>query len=229
MFARHELIWLDAAGWSAQLAGQPDAAATSPAAPAGAARETLLRWRDNDWPLIVRRREPDAPDDTVCSGLAAPPDAATGAKLRVPLRVNASHIARHARPLPLSAALHAAPSAWQSAFAALAAAAEGRDMRVYGSFALQALTGLPYLRPSSDIDIAFYPQNAAQLDAGVTLLAAHTAHLPLDGEIIFPSGQAVSWKEWHATRDSSARVLVKAASAVHLRTPDTLRAELEPA
>jgi phosphoribosyl-dephospho-CoA transferase len=229
MFARHELIWLTPAAWSAQLAGLPDAASVSTAVPAGAARDALLRWRDNDWPLIVRRSEPDAPDDIVCAGLAAPPDAATGARLRIPLRVDASHIVRHERPLPLLAVVHAAPSAWQSAFATLADLAAGYDMRVYGSFALQALTGLPYLRASSDIDIAFYPQDAAQLDAGVTLLATHAAQLPLDGEIIFPSGQAVSWKEWHATRDSSARVLVKAASAVHLRTPDALRAELEPA
>ena len=229
MFARHDLIWLSAAGWSAQLAALSPVASSSPASPAGAAPDALLRWRDNDWPLIVRRREPDSPADIVCAGLAAPPDPATGVKLRIPLRVNASHIARHERPLPLLAALNAAPSGWQSAFATLADRAAGFDMRVYGSFAMQALTGQRYLRPSSDIDIAFYPRNAGQLDAGITLLAASAPHLPLDGEIIFPNGQAVSWKEWHAASDSTARVLVKAASAVQLRTPAALRAELEPA
>jgi phosphoribosyl-dephospho-CoA transferase len=219
MYARHDLIWLTPAGWAAQLTGVD----------ASNRADALHRWRDNDWPLIVRRREPDAPADIVCAGLAAPPDPASGAKLRIPLRVNASDIARHQRPLPLRAALQAAPENWRAAFTALVADTAGCDMRVYGSFAMQAHTGLHYLRPGSDIDIVFRPTTALQLDAGLTLLAAHATELPLDGEIIFPSGQAVAWKEWHATRDSTMRVLVKAASSVQLRTPDTLRAELEAA
>jgi phosphoribosyl-dephospho-CoA transferase len=217
MYARHELIWLAPAGWDAQPATSD------------ATRAMLQRWRDNDWPLIVRRREPDAPADVVCAGLAAPPDPASGTRLRIPLQVEASYISRHERPLPLQVAAPAAPEVWRHAFAALAAAAGAYDMRVYGSFAMQALTGQSYLRPTSDIDIVFHPASASQLDAGVALLAAYAATLPLDGEIVFPSGQAVAWKEWHAAQDTTARVLVKAASTVQLRPPGALRAELEPA
>jgi len=231
MYARHDLIWLTTAGWSAKLAAHAAPVGTQPraAAPvaAASARAALALWRERDWPLIVRRREPDAPDGAVCAGLAAPPDRASGAKLRLPLQIDARYIARHERPLPLQAVLAALPPTWRAQFAALAADAASYDIRVYGSLSMQALTGQPYLRPGSDIDLVFRPTSAQQLDAGLALLAAHSAQLPLDGEIVFPSGQAVAWKEWHAAQASAARVLVKAHATVNLRAPGALRAELE--
>jgi phosphoribosyl-dephospho-CoA transferase len=49
--------------------------------------------------------------------------------------------------------------------------------------------------------------------------------LPLDGEIVFPSGDAVAWKEWAGAE----RVLVKRASAVRLAPVAELLSTLEDA
>lgn len=224
MYARHDLAWLAGDGWQELLA------ATPLGTPAHAA---IARWADADWPLVVRRRD-IAPasgwhGDDVCLGLAAPPHPVTGTKLRLPLRVQPKYIARHSAPLPLDAVAHALPLCWQAAFSRLANASSGLDLRVFGSLALQALTGQAYLRDSSDIDLLFRPRDNAELDEGTLLLASHLDELPLDGEIVFPSGQAVAWKEWFTARAHSERVLVKSQSSVKLATRAELRAELEPA
>jgi len=236
MFARHDLAWLTPDGWQHVLA------TATPDTPAHAA---ITRWANAGWPLVVRRRDDAAhapalanPHASVCAemhaddaflGLAAPPDAASGAKLRLPLRIPARHIARYSSPLPLDAVVHALPGRWQAPFARLAQDSASLDLRVFGSLALQALTGQAYLRETSDIDLLFRPRSSAELDDGTLLLASYLDELPLDGEIIFPSGQAVAWKEWFTARAHTERVLVKSQSSVKLGTRAELRAELEPA
>ncbi|NHZ43963.1 malonate decarboxylase holo-[acyl-carrier-protein] synthase [Massilia aquatica] len=209
MFSRHDQAWLNSAGWAAALDG---------AAPAHA--QALEQWRAHDWPLIITRRTPDALPGTVCLGLALPPDA--GRKLRIALQVNENSVARADHPLPLHAAAAAAPERWAAPLAALLADAGTISLRAYGSLALQAVTGLTYLTESSDIDLLFKPASLPELDAGMQLLQTHAAHLPLDGEIVFPDGAAVAWKEW---RDAAAgtRVLVKDAVSVRLVSTDSLR------
>jgi phosphoribosyl-dephospho-CoA transferase len=232
MYARHDLAWLTEDGWQHVL---------SSAAPGTPAHEAIERWADARWPLIVRRSDyaaqpaaqVGAPIGTdagaVCLGLAAPPDPASDAKLRLPLAVPARHIARHSAPLPLGAVAHALPPGWQASFARLMEASAGLDLRIFGSLSLQALTGQPYLRDSSDIDLLFRPRSGTELDAGILLLASYLGELPLDGEIAFPSGQAVAWKEWLSAGAHSERVLVKSQASVKLAQRAELRAELEAA
>lgn len=227
MYARHDLAWLTEGGWQHAL---------SSAAPGTPAHAVIARWAAARWPLIVRRRDTPpqagavtgADDGTVCLGLAAPPDG-NGAKLRLPLTVPTLQIARHSAPLPLEAVAHALPACWQSPFARLRDASAGLDLRVFGSLALQALTGQSYLRDSSDVDLLFRPRSASELDAGTLLLAGFLSELPLDGEIVFPSGQAVAWKEWFTARVHTERVLVKSQASVKLAPRAELRAELEAA
>jgi phosphoribosyl-dephospho-CoA transferase len=109
------------------------------------------------------------------------------------------------------------------------AANEGIVLRVYGSLALQVLTGQAYLTASSDIDLLVRPRDAAGLDAALALLGKHAQRLPLDGEIVFPGGRAVAWKEWAAACAGApgSRVLVKEMTRVSLVTTDTLLAALE--
>ncbi|MBJ7312637.1 malonate decarboxylase holo-[acyl-carrier-protein] synthase [Rugamonas sp. CCM 8940] len=221
MYARHSLVWLSARGWQATIAA---------AAPEHAG--ALQQWQRAGHPSIVRRRDADAGADQICLGVALPPEAG-GRKPRIALRVDAAEVARHWAPLPLAALLDmpALPAVWQAALAALLDDAHdaGIELRVYGSVALQVLTGLAYLRAGSDIDILFQPASTAQLHDGVALLARHAAYLPLDGEIVFPSAQAVAWKEWYAADAGQARVLAKLADGVRLATRDELCAALEPA
>lgn len=219
MFARHDLVWLSAEGWRQALAGAPAEHAAAVAA-----------WQQADRPLVVRRADADQAPGQVALGLALPPRVEDGRKVRIPCRVAAREVRHREAPLPLARALGTLPR-WDAALAALEsnAANEGIGLRVYGSLALQVLTGQAYLTANSDIDLLVQPRDAAELDAALALLGAHAAGLPLDGEIVFPGGRAVAWKEWAAARTGApgSRVLMKEMTRVSLVTADSLLAALE--
>jgi phosphoribosyl-dephospho-CoA transferase len=213
MYSRHDLVWLTPHGWQvAAQAAQPHDI------------DAIQLWRRQDWPAIVRRNDVGADANAVSLGIALPPDPVDGRKRRIAARVHRSHVARHTPPLALSESLAAAPDAWRAGLAALAAAAR---FSAYGSLALQAITGRQYLSASSDIDLLFHPATIGELDAGTRLLASHAARLPLDGEVVFPSGDAVAWKELLGARANGARVLVKSIDGVRLADPASLIAALE--
>lgn len=223
MFARHDLVWLTSRGWERVRAGAPLEA-----------RAALDAWRDGGWPAVVRRAEAELPPNEVAIGFALPPRRAENGmdqKLRVGCRVDLADVKRRTRALPLVGALDAVPAAWHERLAALEreAAGAGIALAVYGSVALQALTGQHYLRPGSDIDLLLRPLSRAQLVAGLALLARHAAALPLDGEVVFADGRAVAWKELRAAFDSAAgtRVLAKGLERIALAAPEELIATLE--
>jgi len=212
MFSRHDLIWLTPAGWDAALAVAPHAA--------------LFQWRDRDWPAVVRRHEPGLGDDMVCLGIPLP--ASYGVRQRVALVSCIAHVARRQAPLPLADAIGAAPPEWLAGLVALQRASAALDVRVYGSLAMASVTGQAYLRPASDIDVLLRPATGTDLGAGLALFAHHAGLLPLDGEIVFPSGDAVAWKEWELARHGQVRVLAKSLHAVRLADPAQLLATLAP-
>lgn len=214
MFSRHDLVWLTADGWDAAREG---------ALPAH--RAAIEQWRREDWPAIVRRADAGLAPGQVSLGIALPP-AADGTKGRIALNMDRSLIARTTPALALATAAEAAPEHWRLALAALSAAV---SLRAYGSLAMQAITGQPYLTATSDIDLLFVPADVAALEAGLALLARFAQVLPLDGEIVFPNGDAVAWKEWINAGEANARVLVKDAIAVRLAQPASLLMSLEPA
>ena len=235
MFARHDLVWLGAEGWRQALAGAP-----------AEAQAALAAWQQAGWPAVVRRADADLAPGEVAIGIPLPPRAGDGRKLRVACRVAAAVLVRHQRPLPLAqaAAQFEAQSTvqfsaqfqemlpgWRYALSELAQQAGARmlDVRVYGSAALQVLTGQRYLTASSDIDLLLHPRSRAELEEGLALLRTYAARLPLDGEIVLPGGRAVPWKEWAAALDGAAgtRVLVKEMTRVSLAMPDALLASLE--
>ncbi|MGJ7915964.1 malonate decarboxylase holo-[acyl-carrier-protein] synthase [Massilia sp. LXY-6] len=219
MYRRHDLVWLTPQGWDRALRSL-----------SGAARELALDWRARDLPAVVRRLEPGTPPALVCLGIPAPPDPHNGHKRRLGFAAERRHIATVHSPLALAEAQ--APAAWQPGLANLGIAlrSAGVDCRVFGSLAMQTLTGDRYLGAGSDIDLLLRPASAAQLDAGLALVARHAQGLPLDGEIEFPSGHAVSWKEWLGTDEQAqarnhggaARVLAKHLHTVALLQRDAL-------
>jgi phosphoribosyl-dephospho-CoA transferase len=203
MFSRHELVWLSPTGWQHVRASSP------------AGEHALLnQWQREDWPAIVRRAEPGAGSDDICLGIAVAPEAGSGHKRKLAIRAHALDVRVRRSPLPLTDVIRAAPTDWRAPLAELDAALPG--LRVYGSLALQAVTAQAYISPRSDIDLLFAPTSIAHLREGLNLLQRFAAILPLDGEIIFPSHEAVSWKEWIAAEPGLARVLVKANHAVRL-------------
>ena len=214
MFARHDLVWLSEAGWD-DVTRQADAQQ----------HPALERWRAADWPAVVRRADDEAETGQVCLGVALPPDA-QGNKPRIGVRVASESVRESRGPLPLTEVIEAAPTAWQPALEALAAEAAERQLsfRVYGSLALQALTGQKYLTPKSDIDVLFLPASLTELGRGTGLLSYFSGQLPLDGEIVFPGRKAVSWKEWvqamHAR--GNPRVLAKSHQDIALFSVESL-------
>lgn len=209
MHWRHDLAWLTPEGWQAA------------ALPAEASH-----WPVHGWPAVVRRQDDDAGEDTICLGISLPPSPHDGAKRRVGLRVPLAQVLRIERPMALRDAVAAAPPAWRAQLGALVSASAGLTLCVYGSLAQQALTGAPYVNATSDIDLLFYPSTPMQLDAGLSLLQAHGAGLPLDGEIMFPNGAAVAWREWVMAAANDAHVLVKDLAGVRLAPINSLLASL---
>lgn len=222
MLARHSLVWLHPEGWQ-----QAEAAAST----AADCSDAFRQWRQADWPLIARRPDADAGGNDCCLGLALPPDPLTGVKRRIGLRVQRSGVRRVAAPLPIASTVGGAPQPWRAALSRLSERAEaaGMALHVFGSLALQTLTGRSYLTPSSDIDLLFIPASAKQLEEGMAMLGAAAGQLPLDGEVIFPGGQAVAWKEWRNAAGAAQRmrVLAKDMHGVRLASTAELLAGLE--
>jgi phosphoribosyl-dephospho-CoA transferase len=183
-FQRHDLVWLSDQAWSDIFSRQTQNS------------EDLQRWQHEEWPAVVLRRDADAADDEVCIGFDL--SLTDGRKPYIFARTRVENIIEHQSSLSLSTVIPVAPVAWQAALRELnlEATAAGVRLRVYGALALQFLTGLNYLDTNSRIDILFRPQDHKHLVAGLTLLQRYRGQIPLDGEVIFPRGQAVSWKEW---------------------------------
>jgi phosphoribosyl-dephospho-CoA transferase len=156
--------------------------------------------------------------DSIAVGLALPP--AQG-KRRIGLVVAMQDIVRHAPPLRLADAIAHAPAAWQPSLAELDAAATRIDieLRVFGSLAWQALSGIEYMTGKSDIDLLWHPQSNEQLQHGIALLQRWEQDhgLRADGEVLFGAGSAVSWREWATLKSGDdTRVLVKRISSAEL-------------
>lgn len=220
MFARHDLVWLTRRGWQRVRAGAPEGALAA-----------LDRWRDGGWPAVVRRAEAEMAANEVAIGFPLPPRPEEGGKLKFGCRVELCDIGRRTRALPLVAALDAVPEQWRDSLALLEsqAADAGVGLAVYGSVALAALTGQYYLTPHSDIDVLLQPTSRRQLMKGLDLLAWHAGILPLDGEVVFPDGRAVAWKELRAAFAGApgTRVLTKGLHRIALVLPEELIATLE--
>lgn len=222
MLARHDLVWLHPDGWRHLRCAATDAQ-----------MQAIHWWSSADWPATVRRQDADMGPGEICLGITLPRDSAAGARTRVSLRCQQADIRRAIRPIHLDAVDIAVFPRWALAWQELRRSVmKARlDVRVYGSLGMEVLTGQPYLTDKSDIDLLFFPTSHEQLRAGTTLFAAYLDRLPLDGEVIFPSGRAVAWKEWcqAAMQDGRNRVLVKQIDRVSLCTVAELLAEFEEA
>ena len=201
MPGRHTLVWVRPecrAAVAAQIADD-------------ATHRQVAAWLAADRPLVVARQTDAALPDILSVGLALPP--ASG-KCRVALRVAGRDIVRHAPPLRLAEVIPHAPAGWQPALAELHESAINIaiELRVFGSFSWQSLSGLSYLTPRSDIDLLWHPRSHAQLQQGIALLAQWEQDhgLRADGEVLFGASSAVSWREWRQLESGGdQRVLVK--------------------
>lgn len=208
--ARHTLVWLSAdADWRADL-------------PAHEPR--LAAWFAQGFPAVVARRAADDADPRLRLGVPLPP--AEG-KQRVSLRVPLCDVAGMRAPPALSELLAAGdagvPQPWHESLHDLQALAPAR---VFGAFAWQWLTALPYVHGRSDIDLLWQVTDAAQAEALIAQLLAWETRHPhrLDGELCLPDGGAVNWRE---LAGRSRQVLVKRLDGAALEARDALFATRE--
>lgn len=195
--ARNQLVWLEALAW-AQIENR---------AWDEQAQQILAHWRSNRLPLVVCRQHAQTPPNHVCVGLPAPWQ---WSRRRLALTVSRKLIAnRGAFPslLQVAQANHWGPAAHDLSDAL---AVQGAQVYVYGSYAWQLLTGLAYVHADSDIDLSLHVSSlAAAFEVAQQL---ETVQLPqrIDGEIVFPAGQAILWRELQRLRSrQTSKAMVK--------------------
>lgn len=203
---RHQLVRLTPAGWAGVQAGDREPLAQA----------ALAHWAAHDLPLVVTRQRAD---EAGCTALGLPAPTCWG-RLRLALSVPDT-VLREPQEFPGMAAITPllAPdvrAAWTTLAGRLADL--GVAPQVYGSHGWQAITGLVYLRESSDLDLWLPVRDAAQADAVAVLLDDADWRGPrLDGEIGLPDGAAVAWREWQQWRmGRTAAVLIKHRTGVRL-------------
>ncbi len=215
--ARHQLVWLRAAGWSGLDAQVVD----------DDARACVSYWAHHGLPLVVTQQTmgtgPLPGGDTLALGLAGPQ---RWGRRRIALRVPTAAVDRFGA-FPLARDVSAwLPGSAVAQWLDLCNALDhlGVSARVHGSYGWQVLTGLDYLRPTSDLDLHVPIHDARTADAVMNLLNRVPFATPrLDGELIFADGAAVAWREWHQWRQGQVdRVLVKRPGGVALERGESI-------
>ena len=200
---RHQLVFPRPAAWDSLVQSRDDLAG-----------ESLVRdWVRNGRPLIMRRRLP-SDIDGLSLGLPLPPSAG---KRRIAVQLHHEDIAS-TRPLPeLTEVLGSAPVEWRHFLGELAGIARnfGVHAGVFGSLGWQWLTGLNYLGPHSDVDIAWALPPRDRIEQLLEDLAELDSRSPvrLDGELVREDGAGVNWRELRA---GGAELALKTASDVIL-------------
>ena len=212
MWQRHQLVGLDAAAWQRVRDGDWDPQA----------RACIELWATRRLPLVVTQQTGSTP---LSLGLPAP---LAFDRRRLAIQVPHDGVFAHeAFPLAMADGSSIAPpqrAAWRALCARLAEA--GVAARVYGAHGWQRLTGLDYVHARSDIDLLL-PVQRPEMAAAVCdeLAMAEQPLARLDGELIFPDGSGVAWREWQQWREGRVhQVLVKRLSGAKLGMPTQVAA-----
>lgn len=207
-FNRHDLVWLNIdAVKHAEYSGP------APMEPISAL-SLLHRWVLGNYPLIVARQA-DVPPGLLRVGLAEP---ASWGKRRLSFLVNTGDVLQHQTGPCLADVLAKLPPAWQFGANMLQAYLNELNMQaqVYGSTAIEAVTGLPCLTDNSDLDVLFKPaswESVEALCARLKQLSQDHPAFKVDGEVLSPAGDAVQWLELCS---ESEQVLAKNNTEVRL-------------
>jgi phosphoribosyl-dephospho-CoA transferase len=195
LLQRNQLVWLHPRAWQNILASDWDAQAL----------EVLRHWAAASLPLVVARQRGGLSSERISVGLPAP---TRWARRRLALDVGSSDISKIGFFPLLSGVVPNLP-----------AALSGLQVRVYGSCGWQAITGMDYVHIASDMDVLV---NARTLEEAInvsTAIISWSAPCRVDGEVVFPSGHAVAWRELlQAQAGAVGQVLVKHRQSAALMT-----------
>jgi phosphoribosyl-dephospho-CoA transferase len=178
-------------------------------------------WADRGWPVIVRRRAEADDPGLVPVGLPLPPAAG---KRRIALLLPPHGVLQRSFPPLLRAAARVADPGWRSTISSLLAlgARIGVEPSVFGSLLWQHQTGLTYLSPHSDLDILWpVPPGFDALSLVFSIAEVQRdAPLRIDGEVVFPDGSAVNWRELWMAHQAADRGSVLAKTMEDARLLD---------
>ena len=173
---------------------------------------------------------PIAARKSVMLGMPLPP---RQGKHRLAFFVPVAAIIRVAPPLLLADVVPKLTNNWYGHLPQLLSAASeiNLELRLFGSLAMEILTGDHYLTPQSDIDLLWQPLSLKQLDMAMEILSAWQTRcgVRVDGEIFFGNDSAVAWREWQTAQQTKGRVLVKSLGKPRLCFTKELLAQLPPA
>jgi phosphoribosyl-dephospho-CoA transferase len=191
------------------------------------ALEALLDWIRSGRPLVGRAALPHEVADDVPLGLASNRE---DRRVRVSFRVPERAVTRVEPPLTLAEVAPGLPPKMRHAAEPLVenAAELGVPLHVYGSAFWQHVSGLPYLRADSDLDLLARPETAADARRWLGVLARLDASSAtrLDGEVETPAGDGVAWRELAGAGDT---ILVKCDTGALLRPRASVWAAWEKA
>ena len=218
---RHQLIRLTEIGWEAVLRRPWD----------DQAHQCLTHWAAHRLPLVVTRQPTGVvAADSIALGLPAP---AQWERRRLALQVPQGSV--HSRgEFPLLAELFELlpPGAERPARELLDALAALHSVpHVFGSFGWQAISGLPCVRTTSDLDLLIAVDGLVHADAVARVLHSFcSVGTRLDGELVFGDGSAVAWREWIEWRAGRVRaIMVRRLDAVALQHDIAWCKSAEPA
>jgi phosphoribosyl-dephospho-CoA transferase len=214
--ARNHLVWIEEAAWQEVVARVTDEQA----------REIVAHWRKQHLPLVVSSQPAGIVAGRVALGLPAP---RCWSRRRLAFDVALSAICEHG-PFPT---LRQATRQYRWPGAAVeldhALVSLGGAAYVYGSHGWQLLTGLAYLHEGSDIDLCIEVSDFETACAVVPHLQRVELDRRVDGELVFPEGSAVAWREFSQVLvRRTGEVLVKRLEGPRLVGVDVLRRETAP-
>jgi phosphoribosyl-dephospho-CoA transferase len=207
---RNTLVWLTPAAWDAIEAQDWDAEA----------RELLALWQQRRLPLVVGRKRCETAVGQISLGLPAPKDWGYRRFALAAPEQSVSVSGLFPTLLQVSRARR-----WPSALNGFALAMSERRLRVsvYGSHGWQHLTGMPYVHRNSDLDVSVQVDDLQTAMELVNQLQALQEGPRLDGEMVFPSGRAIAWRELHQLAHGQVtQVLLKDRDSVVLANMDAL-------
>jgi phosphoribosyl-dephospho-CoA transferase len=183
--------------------------------------DSALEARIADWivagyPLVIARQGRNA--DKVLLGLTLP---SGEGKRRVGCLVDPADILRIDPPLSIGAVFDALPKDLTPSLGQLARSLGAINVEpgLFGSLSWEILTGETYRNVASDVDVICNVRSTGQIAQTLKALRKAADALPcsLDGEVRFPDGCAVAWKELAAAwGHADAQVLVKSEHDVFL-------------
>jgi phosphoribosyl-dephospho-CoA transferase len=213
---RNQLVWLTGSAWEALLTRASDAQTT----------DLLRHWHVHHLPLVVCRQRAGAVDGGASLGLPAP---AQWNRRKLALEAMPGDVAKVGHFPLLRQISWDASDAEQLGSLLQHMEALGVALQVYGSYGWQHISALPCVRGASDLDLLAPVPDLATAAQVTWLLQGLALHCRVDGEIVFPNGWAVAWREYaQLIGGSVAQVLVKDRAGVQLLDMAALRRALRP-